>query len=493
MIRSLLVALALASSVVAAWAEPVEEAVEATPEPTAPLEPAVVPPPPVMSAAPKRFFVMRVEGAINQPTLFIIRRGVKDAIAAGADAVILDMDTPGGGLAETLEIMEILDKYSESTKGRVITFVNREAGSAGAIIAAVTDDIYFAPKSVVGAAEVVLATGEDVGEGMKRKITSFLAAKVRALSEENPMRGQVLQAMMDPTFELKIGDVTIKAKDALLTLTGTEAIKTYGDPPMPLFGTGIVDDLPALYAAVAGEGVAFETRQFQMTWSIQLARWLTAISPVLLGIGGMMLAIEFKTPGFGWVGATGIAMLLVVFLGHNVAGLSGHEPMLIFLFGVVLVFLEVFLFPGTVVFAATGALLMLGSLLWGMADIWPGDAFTITPGIFLKPAYTLSLGFIVGIALFAAVARYLPKTSMWSHLVLSAEVGDPATQASVEQDAVGLGAEGVVISTLRPTGTIEIAGRRYEARSEAGEVVAGARVRVVRKGDFVLIVENIIS
>jgi membrane-bound serine protease (ClpP class) len=435
---------------------------------------------------------MRIEGPIAQPTLFVVRRGVKEAISAGADAVVLDMDTPGGGLAETLEIMEILDKFTESTKGRVITYVNREAGSAGAIIAAITDDIYFAPKSVIGAAEVVQSTGEDVNESMKRKITSFLAAKVRALSEENPLRGQVLQAMMDPTYELKVGDELIKAKDVLLTLTAFEAVKEYGEPPRPLFGTGIVDTLPGLYEKLAG-GPGYEIRAFQMTWSIQLARWLTAISPILLGIGGLMLAIEFKTPGFGWIGATGIALLLVVFLGHNVAGLSGNEPMLVFLLGVVLVMLEMFLFPGTIIFAATGALLMLGSLLWGMADIWPGDFFKLTPGVFFKPAYTLSLGFLFAVVLFAAVARFLPKTSIWSRLVLSTEVSGSAGAPIEQGQVVAPGAEGVVVSPLRPTGTVEIAGRRYEARSEVGELDAGARIRVVRRADFVLVVENLPS
>ncbi len=468
----------------------------AEPGPEAPsaAEPAAPPTDgPALSSAPKRFYVLEIEGAINRPTVFIVRRGVKEAIEAGADAVILDMDTPGGGLAETLEIMEILDKFGDTTQGKVITFVRSEAGSAGAIIAAVTDEIYFAPKSVIGAAEVVLSTGEDVGESMKRKITSFLAAKVRALSEEHPLRGQVLQAMMDPSFELKVGETTIKAKDALLTLTATEATKLYGDPPQPLFGSAIVDDLTALKSRLAGSS-AFESRSFVMTWSVQFARWLTAISPLLLGIGGMMLAVEFKTPGFGWIGGTGIALILIVMFGHNVAGLAGHEAMLFFLLGVGLVFVEILLLPGTIIFAATGLLLMLGSVLWGMADIWPGDAFSLTPGMFLRPAYTLSLGFLIAVVLFAVALKFLPSTPMWGRLVLSAEVGGTATAAQQQAGAaIAPGDVGVVVSPLRPTGTVEIGGRRFEGRSEIGELAAGTRIRVVKRADFVLIVESLES
>lgn len=494
MIRSLLVVLMLAWGVaLAAGADPAGVS-ETTPvaQPGPEAAPSVdAPAPPALSAAPRKFYVMEMEGTISKPTLFIVRRGVKEAIEAGADTVILDMDTPGGGLAETLEIMEILDKFGEATGGKVITFVRSEAGSAGAIIAAVTDEIYFAPKSVIGAAEVVLGTGEDVGDSMKRKITSFLAAKVRAFSDENPMRGKVLQAMMDPTFELKIGETVIKPKDTLLTLTATEATTLYGEPPQPLFGAGIVDNLTALKAQLAGS-TQFESRSFVMTWSLQLARWLTTISPLLLGVGGLMLAVEFKTPGFGWLGATGIALILIVLFGHNIAGLAGHEAMLFFLVGVALVFVEILLLPGTIIFAAMGVLLMLGSILWGMADIWPGDAFSLSPDIFLRPAYTLSLGFLIGIALFAAVMKFLPSTSVWNRLVLSAEIsGSSAPAQDQKHEFVLAGAQGVVLSPLRPTGTIEIAGKRYEARSEVGEIAAGATVRVVRRADFVLIVEGV--
>lgn len=468
------------------------EVAPATP-PEAPEVPTVRPDVPGLSAAPRKFYVLEVSGEINRPTLFIIRRGVKEAIEAGADAVILDMDTPGGGLAETLEIMEILDKFGEATNGQVITYVRSEAGSAGAIIAAVTDEIYFAPKAVIGAAEVVLATGEDVGDSMKRKITSFLSAKVRALSEENPLRGQVLKAMMDPSYELKIGDTTIKAKDELLTLTASEAVKEYGEPPQPLFGAGIVADLAELKTKLAGTQ-AFESRSFEMTWSISLARWLTAISPLLLGVGGMMLAVEFKTPGFGWLGATGIALILVVMFGHNVAGLAGHEAMLFFLLGVALVFVELLLLPGTIIFAASGLLLMLGSLLWGMADIWPGDAFSLSPSLFIRPAYTLSLGFLIAVVLFALAIKFLPSTSLWGKLVLSAEVtGTSAGAPSPGRSGVAAGDVGVVVSPLRPTGTVEIGGQRLEARSEIGELAAGTRIRVVRRADFVLIVESLES
>lgn len=446
---------------------------------------------------PAKFFVIPVRDQIAQPALYVIRNGVKDAITAGAKFVVLDMNTPGGDLASTLEIMEVLDRFRETEGGTVVTYVNREAGSAGAIIAAITDRIYFAPKSVMGAAEPILSTGADASEGLKRKITSYLAAKVRALSEGHAFRGQVLQAMMDPTFEFKIGDAIIKAKDGpLLTVTASEAMKEYGDPGQPLLGAGIVEDLPQLFAQLAG-GATFEVREFHMTWSIKLARWLTAISPLLLGIGGLLLFIEFKTPGFGAFGILGIALLLVVFLGHNVAGLSGHEAILVFLLGVALVLVELLFFPGVVVVAVIGLVLMFGSLLWGMADIWPGDAFELTPEMFVLPAFNLSVGVILAVVMAALIVRFLPKSVFWNRMVLAAEVSGSATRGVASDIAaageIAPGAIARVVSDLHPSGRIEIDGRILEARVEVGEVRAGTQVRVVGRGDFVLIVEPIES
>lgn len=449
---------------------------------------ASVPGHPELSAAPKKFYVLRIEGEIAPPALYVVRNGLKDAIVAGAEYVILDMNTPGGRSDVMFEIIEALENF----EGRTITFVNREAMSAGALIAAGTHDIYFAPRSVIGAAAPVSSGGQDIDATMKDKIVSYITARMRAISEEHPYRGDVITAMIDREFELKVGDTVIRPKGGpLLSLTQSEAMKEYGDPARPLLGAGIADDIPSLVRAIAG-GSAYEIREFTVTWSLRLAQWLTAISPLLLGIGGLMLAIEFKTPGFGWIGATGIALILVVFFGHNVAGLAGHEPMLVFLLGVGLVFVEILLLPGTIVFAAAGLLLMLGSLLWGMADIWPGGAFELSPGLFMKPAYTLSVGFLIALALFAAVMKFLPATPMWSRLSLGAEIRE-AANAGLAQERAGIdvGATGVVISPLRPTGTVEIAGRRFEARTEVGEVDIGAAIRVVRRGDFVLIVEKL--
>jgi membrane-bound serine protease (ClpP class) len=440
-------------------------------------------------AARKQVVVIPVREQIAKPVLYILRRGLKEAIEQKADVVILDMKTPGGALDVTFEIMEALDRFP----GQTITYVNTEAISAGAFISAVTDEIYFAPDGVIGAAAPVLATGAELDKSMKLKIVSYLKARVRAISEGKGYRGKVISAMIDEDFELKIGDEVIKEKGELLSLTASEASKTFGDPPQPLLAAGIAKDVDELLRTKFGSD-HYTIRTLEVTWSEQLAVWLNAISPVLLGLGLLALFIEFKTPGFGLFGITGIALLAVVFLGNFVAGLSGHEPMLVFALGVLLVFVEIFFLPGIVVMALTGVMLMLGSLLWSMADIWPNEPIRISGDLLLVPAQNLLLGLALAVVLAVAMARFLPKGWFWSRLAVGGAVQGTGVAPVVEAAMHSLvGHEGVAATSLFPSGQVEIDGRRYEARLEVGSAPAGARVRVLRHNEFSLTVEVIAS
>ena len=194
-------------------------------QPSAPDQPAAAAVSPPVSVV-----VIPIRQQIAKPVLYVLRRGLKQAIERRADVVILDMKTPGGALDVTFKIMEALDKFP----GRTITFVNTEAISAGAFISAVTDDIFFTPDGVIGAAAPVMAFGGEIDTSMKQKVVSYLKARVRASSEGKGYRGQVISAMIDADYELKIGDTVLKPKGELLSLTAAEASATYGNPAQPL-------------------------------------------------------------------------------------------------------------------------------------------------------------------------------------------------------------------------------------------------------------------
>ena len=449
-------------------------------------------PAPDPAAAPlrrKTVYVIPVKDQIAKPALYIVRRGLKEAIEQSADAVVLDMNTPGGELGVTFEIMEAIAKFP----GETMTFVNKEAMSAGAFISATTAEIYLAPDGVIGAAAPVVSGGQDLDATMKLKVVSYLKARVRAISEGKGYRGQVISAMIDADYELKVGDTVIKPKGELLSLTASEASKTYGEPPVALLAAGVAKDLDALLTKKYGAG-NYTVKQFQVTWSESLAQYLTALAPILMGLGMLALFIEYKTPGFGWPGIAGLTLLAVVFFGHYVAGLSGHEPAIFFALGLLLLAVELFFFPGLVLPALTGVALILGSLLWAMADIWPNQPLSFNGDVFIRPATNLGLALVIMAGSAALLLRFLPRAWFWDRFVLStavAGVAGDAPSASAEIRAGSLvGAEGVAVTGMYPSGEIEVGGRRYAARLDLGHAPAGTTVVVKSRSDFELVVER---
>lgn len=442
------------------------------------------------SAAPvRKVVVIPIREAIAKPELYILRRGLKEAIEEGVETIVLDMETPGGALNVTFDMLKALEKFP----GKTVTYINREAMSAGALIAAGTDEIYFAPGGVIGAAAPVMVTGGEIDETTREKIVSYLKARVRSMSEGKGYRGQVISAMIDLDSELRIGEEVIKEKGELLSLTAQEAVTMYGDPPQPLLALGIEENLDTLLNRLHGEGQYSVTR-LEVTWSERLAQYLTGLTPLLLGLGMTLLLIEFKTPGFGVFGVAGIVLLAIVFVAQYVAGLSGHEPLLFFLIGLLLVAGELLFFPGLIVPTVLGVALMLVSLVWSMADLWPAEPVEFVGEVFVRPLLNVIGGIVLGVILFAVVFRFLPHGRLLGGLVLESAVGgEPVAAHSLAGGGpVGtalIGVTAVAATDLFPSGQVEIDGRRYEARSDGGFASAGTMMKVTGVSDFGLIVE----
>ncbi len=466
-----------------------------TPPSAAPDSTTSAPPAAVVTHGQPRVsvYVVPIKDEIDDPQLYILRRALKDAIENHVDAVVLDMNTPGGSVAVTLDMMEALSKF----KGRTFTYVNPNALSAGSYIAVATNDIYFAPDGVMGAAAVVGGQGEDISKTMQLKINSYLIARVHALAGPSRYRADVQRAMMDADFEFKIGDKVIKPPGVLLSLTAKDAAQTYGEPPEPLLAAGIAPDLDSLLTQVYGKD-GYTIRDFHLTWSEHLAKWLNSIAAILLGAGILLLFIEFKSSTFGLIGAVGVGLLVLVFFSSYVAGLAGYEPLLLFVLGLVLIALELFLFPGSIACGLAGSLCFFGSFIWAMLDVWPSEYhFGLTPESFARPLFNLLLGFALAVAGIALALRFLPQTRFFGRLVNTSHVQADTSAATVgAASATGAttlpepGTRGVAMTDLRPLGEIEIAGGRYQARAVQGQIDRGSPVEVVSRKDFAILVKN---
>ena len=206
----------------------------------------------------------------------------------------------------------------------------------------------------------------------------------------------------------------------------------------------------------------------------------------------VLIFIEFKTPGFGIFGIGGGILLAIVFFGHTAAGLSGHEAALVFFIGFALVMIDLFFIPGFFLLAIPGALLMLGSLLWGMSDVWPDQPIEWNSDFLYRPLLNLILGLGGAILIFALLLRFMPRGGMWGKMVLATAIGGETTDSSTARSEPTLiGATGHAVTALFPSGQIEIGGKRYDARLSLGTVPPGTAVKVVSVGEFDLKVEAI--
>ncbi len=423
------------------------------------------------------------EDLINKQAFRFWKRTLKRANEDGARAVILELDTPGGLAFDTRDF--ITDELAK-LKLPVIAWVEREALSAGALIAFATDRIYMAPETTIGSAAIVNSMGPAIEEHMRAKLESAFAASMRAIAAKKGHRFDVLRAMMmiDEEEDRSFGSVTVHKGD-LLNLTANEAMQEIDGKP--LLAAGIAESLEEVLAA---EGLSESPLILpEPTGFERFAWWIAALSPLLIavGIGGAWL--EIKSPGFGIFGFTSLAVFSLFFFGNNLAGnLAGYELMAIFLLGILLILLEILLLPGFVA-GIVGICLVVGSLWFAMADRLDFERMSETgewlvdlDQLLIKPGAMLALGLLGAVTLMYLLGRYLDKIPLLRALVAEENLAAGSPEEA-DHPASLLGATATALTDLRPTGTIVLADNyKHDAISHHGLVKQGTRVRILEEG-----------
>ena len=416
-------------------------------------------------------FVVPLEGEVSEAQFFFLRRALKAAERQEASAFIIEMKTFGGSLGAAIDDMDALMK----TKVPTFTFINDKAISAGALIAIATQKIYMAPTAVIGAAAPVMGTGEDLPKTLTDKTVSTISAMARAASQRNGHNPDIADAFISKEKEVKIGDKVIDKSDSLLTLSAQEAAALYDGKP--LLAAGIVSSVEELMAKA---GLSGAVHRVTPTGFERIAFWITALAPLLL-LGGIIGGyIEFKMPGFGVPGLVSIICFALFFLGHYVAGLAGWEVAVCFAIGIALILGELIIHPGTILPGLAGVALMLGALVYAMIDRWPSEPFVPTSQMLMIPLVNLSLALAGAALLIYLLAKYLPKTALYHHIVLGEAVpAGPSIPHPLVVPLIDAGTTGQARTTLRPSGKAAFGEQLLDVVSYGEFIEAGAPVRVV--------------
>jgi len=441
----------------------------------------------VPETSPKKVYVLPIREDIMPPLTYLVRRGVKEAMEAKADVLVIDMETNGGRVDVTEEIIGIIGKFP----GQTVTFVNKKAFSAGAFISFATKKIYMAPQSVIGAAAPVMASptggAQEIGGTMELKASSAISALVRANAEKNGHNPAVADAMVKKTSELKLDNQVINEKGQILTLTDQEAARNYGTPARPLLSAGTVENLEALLKQL--ELSAAQVKRVEPSGVERLGTWINTIAPILLIIGIAGIYIEFKTPGFGLPGIVGVTAFAIYFFGGYIAGLTGLEWVAVFIVGLALLALELFFFPGTLVLGLSGFSLIFLSLVMALVDRYPGAPTLPTLPQLQLPLNQLALAGIGSIVAILLLSRWLPKTALYPALVSQGVSGAQTQQTIADQQQKRLGQIGVTVSLLRPGGKAQFGDDILDVVSEGNLIEKGCKVRVVGSSGHVAVVE----
>jgi membrane-bound serine protease (ClpP class) len=410
-------------------------------------------------------FVQRVPvtGVIELGLAPFVARAISEAEEAGARAVIIELETPGGRVDAAQQIVKAISRRSIP----VYAYVNAHAWSAGAMIALAADSIFMGPVSSIGAATPVIGA-----EKASEKIVSAMRGEFRALAEARGLDPRLAEAMVDESIE--VAGVIDEGK--LLTLTGAEAVDLG-------FAAAEVESLDDLLGQLELAGAPVQTAS--INWAEQLVRFLShpIVAPILLSMGTLGLIIEIKTPPFGIAGLIGLTSFGAFFGSHLLIGLAGWEEVILLGAGFIALGIEVFVVPGFGIAGAISILCVGGAVflaLIGNLPTWPDV---------IRASGILSTAGIMVIASIYLLVRQLPARGRGIFLMAAADKATGYVAAPARVDLVG--SEGVAATDLHPSGTAVIDGERLDVVSDTGFIDRGAPVRVVRSEGYRHVVESV--
>lgn len=403
-------------------------------------------------------FRVPVEGAIDNALARYVDRALADAEAAGAAAVVFDLDTFGGLLDAADHIRTAILDTSLPT----VAYVDRNAASAGALIAYANDQIVMAPGGSMGAATAVDASGAYATE----KVQSYTRGLMRATAEANGRDGRIAEAMVDE----RIAIPGVKEAGRLLTLTAEEALHLgVADAVAPSFDA-LLEEIGLPERPVEAHALSGTERALRFLGSPVVASIL-----MLMMMGG--LYFEFHAPGVGFPGLMALIGAALFFAPHYVLGLAASWEIVLFVVGLGLLLLEVFVIPGFGVAGVGGVVLVIGSLL---AALLPNVGFAFPSGTEVAhAAATLAASLLLLILSAASLGRYLPRSARFSRLVLLPDFAAADGYTSADSDVALLGQTGRSLSPLRPAGAAEIGGRRVDVIAQGAFVPPDTPVEVV--------------
>lgn len=437
----------------------------------------------------KLVYIFNIKQNIMPATWRQTKQAFEEADKLKADLILIHMNTYGGTVVDADSIRtRILN-----SRIPVIDFIDNNAASAGALISIACDRIYMRNGSSFGAATVVNQTGEK----MPDKYQSYMRATMRATAEahgkDTIVNGQdttfrwkrdpkIAEAMVDE--RVYIPGVIDTGK--ILTFTPEEAVKNH-------YCEGIcenVDEVLKLNGMENARRVEYKPTALERFIGFM-------VNPIVSGI--LIMAIlggiyfEMQTPGIGFPLGVAILAAVLYFSPLYLEGLAANWEILLFIVGLILIALEIFVVPGFGITGISGITLTLAGLILSLLNNADFSFDGVHSHDILVAIVTVLGGSVVGLGLSIYLSQKMfgATSGPFGHLSLHEVMKKEDGYVSIDPELLKLkGAVGIAATKLRPSGKINIEGRIYDAIAVAGMIDKGSKIVVTKVEATQLYVEE---
>ncbi|WP_099292347.1 nodulation protein NfeD [Butyricimonas sp. Marseille-P3923] len=407
----------------------------------------------------------------------LVKKSFDRATEERADYVLIHMNTYGGMVVYADSLRSLILNYPKP----VWVFIDNNAASAGALISIACDKIYMREGANIGAATVVNQTGEAMPDKYQSYMRSMIRATAQAHGKDTVTENgkTVVRWHRDPRIAEAMVDERVAVEGVsdsgkILTFTPHEAMQ-HG------YCEGIAESVPEV---IREAGVTdYELREYRPTTMDRLIGFL--ISPIIQGllimviIGGIYF--ELQTPGVGFPLVAAVTACLLYFAPLYLEGFANYVEIILFVVGLVLLLLEIFVIPGFGVAGILGILCIVGSLALSGIDNFTFEFLPDFAGAIIR-----SLFFVISCSLISVVGSIWLSRKLFGssrlnfalHAEQRVEEGFVGVDMTVKEE---VGKEGVTFTDLRPAGKVEIGNDIYDAVSNTGVFIQkGEKVKIIK-------------
>ncbi|MCK6604931.1 MAG: nodulation protein NfeD [Ignavibacteriaceae bacterium] len=408
-----------------------------------------------------------IEGDIDPGLSPYVKRVISEAEKNGAAAVVFEINTFGGRVDAATQIKDAILNSSVPT----IAFINKRAISAGALIAISCQKVAMVPGASIGAATVVDQTGQKQAE----KYQSYMRSEMRATAEKNGRNTKIAEGMVDERIVVEgLVDST-----QLITLTSEQAAAYKIADTVATSLNAALDALGYKNAKIVDVG---------NSWAETFVRFLNnpIISSLLIMIGLVGIFTEIKTPGWGVAGTMALIALGLFFGSSLILELASWVEIILFVAGIILILVEIFLIPGFGVPGILGIVLMIGAIFFSLFN-YQGY---LDYGILYRAIIQLAGSLVGTIVILVILYKYLPKSAAFQTFVLNDSTSGEKGFISNPDNTHLIGMKGMTFTPLRPAGTVLIGGKRFDVVSQGDFIEKDVEVSVVRVEGVKIFVEK---